>query len=147
MKTLSLTFLAVLLMLSVSLKAQKKAQPDNGMIAVVQTQTTLGKTQQTHYKMTNNNSVSMDFALYRQMNNGSWDVVKHLDLPPGETYEDVSNFTGYNGKYVLYSAPHSDWASFPNTADIGGLANSTGTPSAMPAPTTQPATTTTPTNH
>ncbi|MBS1527457.1 MAG: hypothetical protein JST19_17550 [Bacteroidetes bacterium] len=144
MKTWSLILMTVLLVVSASLKAQKKAQPDNGMIAVVQTQTTLGKTQQTHYKMTNNNSVSMDFALYRQMNNGSWDVMKHLDLQPGQTYEDISDFTGYNGKYVLYSAAHSDWASFPNTADIGGLVN--GAAASPPVPITPPATTPSP-NH
>ncbi|HVV56542.1 MAG TPA: hypothetical protein VHC47_14505, partial [Mucilaginibacter sp.] len=79
MKTLSFLLLAMLLFISASLKAQKKAQLDNNMyIAVVQSQTTLGKVVQTHYKMTNNNTVSMDFSLYKQMNDGSWDVVHHL---------------------------------------------------------------------
>ena len=140
MKNLSFTLVALLMLLSTALKAQKKAVQDNGTIAVVQSQTTVGKNQQTHYKLTNNGSVSMDFSLYKQMNNGSWDVMHHLDLGPGQTYEDVNTFSGYNGKYVLFSAPHSDWASFPNTADIAGLINApAAAPAATPAPAPAPA--------
>jgi len=142
MKNLSFTLVALLMLLSLSLKAQKKAVQDNGTIAVVQSQTTVGRNQQTHYKMTNNATVSMDFSLYKQMNNGSWDVVHHLDLAPGQTYEDVNSFSGYNGKYALFSAPHSDWASFPNAIDVGGLINGGGTPAAAvttPAPVATPA--------
>ncbi len=136
MKNLSFTLAAILLLASASLKAQKKAMQDNGTITVAQSQTTVGRNQQTHYKMTNNGTVSMDFSLYKQMTNGSWDVTHHLDLAPGQTYEDVNSFSGYNGKYVLYSAPHSDWASFPNTIDIAGLVNNPGAPAApAPAPT------------
>jgi hypothetical protein len=138
MKNLSFAIVAVLILVSASLKAQKKATQDNGTIAVVQSQTTVGKNQQTHYKMTNNGSVSMDFSLYKQMTNGSWDVVHHLDLGPGQTYEDVNSFSGYNGKYVLYSAPHSDWASFPNSIDIAGLVNAPAAPAATPAATPAP---------
>ena len=132
MKNFSFTLAALLLLISASLKAQKKAVRDNGTIAVVQSQTTVGKNQQTHYKMTNNGTVSMDFSLYKQMTNSSWDVTHHLDLAPGQTYEDVNSFSGYNGKYVLYSAPHSDWASFPNTIVIAALINNTGAPAAPP---------------
>jgi hypothetical protein len=146
MKNLSFTLVAVLMLISASLKAQKKAAQDNGTITIAQSQTTVGKNQQTHYKMTNNGTVSMDFSLYKQMTNGSWDVTHHLDLGPGQTYEDVNGFSGYNGKYVLFSAPHSDWASFPNTADIGGLINNAGTPAAPPATPVAP-TTPAPVNH
>jgi len=144
MKNLSFILAAILLLASASLKAQKKAVRDNGTIAVIQSQTTVGRNQQTHYKMTNNGSVSMDFSLYKQMTNGSWDVTHHLDLAPGQIYEDVNTFSGYNGKYVLFSAPHSDWASFPNTADIGGLINNAGAPAAPPA---TPAPVPAPANH
>ncbi|MFI5162470.1 MAG: hypothetical protein ACHQHN_14410 [Sphingobacteriales bacterium] len=142
MKNLSLVLIAVLMLVSVSLKAQKKATQDNGTVTVAQSQTTVGKNQQTHYKMTNTGSVSMDFSLYKQMSNGSWGVTHHLDLAAGQTYEDVNSFSGYNGKYVLFSAPHSDWASFPNTADIGGLINAPAAPVATPVatPATVPAT-------
>ncbi|HZX59513.1 MAG TPA: hypothetical protein VFE54_12335 [Mucilaginibacter sp.] len=134
MKNLSFALVGLLMLLSVSLKAQKKAVQDNGTIAVVQSQTTVGRNQQTHYKMTNNGTVSMDFSLYKQMKNGSWDVVHHLDLAPGQTYEDVNSFSGYNGKYALFSAPHSDWASFPNAIDIAGLINNQGTSAAAATP-------------
>jgi hypothetical protein len=144
MKNLSFTLVAILLLASASLKAQKKASQDNGTITVAQSQTTVGKNQQTHYKMTNNGSVSMDFSLYKQMTNGSWDVTHHLDLAPGQTYEDVNSFSGYNGKYVLYSAPHSDWASFPNTIDIAGLVSGAGAPVTAPTPGAAPVTNTTP---
>ena len=142
MKNLSFALVAVLILISASLKAQKKATQDNGTIAVAQSQTTVGRNQQTHYKMTNNGTVSMDFSLYKQMTNGSWDVTHHLDLAPGQTYEDVNSFSGYNGKYALFSAPHSDWASFPNTADVGGLISGAGAP-APAATATTPVTSTT----
>lgn len=86
----------------------------------------------------------MDFSLYKQMNNGSWDVVHHLDLGPGQTYEDINGFTGYSGKYVIYSAPHNDWASFPNATQIAAIQAANPTAQvAVPAtqPTTSPTTT------
>ena len=118
-----LFILSLISIFSVSaLKAQTKAAQDNNQfVAVAQT---TGANHQTHYKMTNNNSVSMDFSLYKEMKDGSWGVTHHLDLKPSETYEDVNGFTGYTGKYVVYSAPHSAWASFPNAKDIPGLAGS-----------------------
>lgn len=146
MKTLSYLLSVILLFISVSLKAQKKAQLDNNMyIAVVQSQTTTGKVVQTHYKMTNNNTVSMDFSLYKQMNDGSWDVVHHLDLQPGDTYEDVSTFTGYNGKYAVFSAPHSDWATFPDVSQVGSLI--TAAPMQPPPPPQPSPAQTAPVNH
>jgi len=143
MKPLFFT-IATLLTISVSsLKAQNKATLDNNQfVALTQTQATTGKNNPVHYKLTNNNSVSMDFSLYKEMKNGSWDVVHHLDLPPGQSYEDVSGFTGYTGKYAVFSAPHSQWASFPNPSEIAGLqVGTTSTPTAPP--TTTPITTTT----
>ena len=146
MKSTLMTLTLVVLGLT-TVKAQKQAQMDNGQfVAVAQTQTTVGKNTQTHYKFTNNNTVSMDFSLYKEMKNGSWDVTKHLDLRAGQTYEDVTGFGGYTGKYVVYSAPHSDYASFPNAADIAGLQAAAGVAPAVPAtppattPTTPPAT-------
>jgi len=136
MKSIFMTLVLILLGLT-TVNAQKQAQMDNNQfIAVTQTTTTTGKNNQTHYKLTNNNTVSMDFALYKQMTNGSWDVTKHLDLRAGQTYEDVTGFGGYTGKYVVYSAPHSDWASFPNATDIPGLQASGGVVPATPPSTT-----------
>src|SRR5580704_2552438 len=102
--------ISIIALISISVaSAQKQAQQDNGQyITVVQT---VGANHQTHYTLTNKNSVAMDFTLYKQVSNGSWDITHHLDLNPGETYEDVNSFTGLTGKYVVYSAPHSDWAS------------------------------------
>lgn len=145
MKPLFFT-IATLLTISVSsLKAQNKATLDNNQfVAVTQTQATTGKNNPVHYKLTNNNSVSMDFSLYKEMKNGSWDVVHHLDLAPGQSYEDVSGFTGYTGKYAVFSAPHSQWASFPNQSEIAGLqVGTTSTPAAPPTTTTTPGTTAT----
>ncbi|MBS1531211.1 MAG: hypothetical protein JSU01_12975 [Bacteroidetes bacterium] len=112
--------------------AQKQAQPDNGQsITVVQT---TGANHQTHYTLTNKNTVAMDFSLYKQVSNGSWDITHHLNLQPGESYEDVNSFTGLTGKYVVYSAPHSDWASFPSQFDIEKLQAASNAPAATPVP-------------
>lgn len=135
----ALFFTIAVLLSAPLLKAQNKAQQDNNQfIAVTQTQATTGKNNPVHYKLTNNNSVSMDFSLYKEMKNGSWDVTRHLDLKPGQAYEDVTGFTGYTGKYVVYSAPHADWASFPSAADLPGLQNAMAgaQPPPPPAPPT-----------
>ncbi|MGZ3776962.1 MAG: hypothetical protein ACXVIY_04140 [Mucilaginibacter sp.] len=130
--------------------AQKQAQLDNNQYIVVVQST--GANRQVHYKLTNNNSVAMDFTLYKQVTNGSWDVTRHLNLQPSETYEDVNSFTGLTGKYVVYSAPHSDWASFPSSFDMQKLQAAGGAPAtaaATPAPTpaaTTPASTPAPAN-
>lgn len=136
--------------------AQKQAQVDNGQFITV-AQTT-GANHQTHYTMTNNNTVAMDFTLYKEVKGGSWDVTRHLNLQPAAAYDDVNSFTGLTGRYVLYSAPHSDWASFPSSFDIaklqasGAVVPATGssaapapaTPATTPAPATTTTTTTTP---
>ncbi|MFB9844899.1 hypothetical protein [Mucilaginibacter ginsenosidivorans] len=167
MKALYLSTTLVMLFFATALKAQKKAELDNNTrITVVRTEKVTGKTKEVHYVMTNSSNVSMDFSLYKQLNNGSWDITHHMDLKPGQAYEDVSGFTGVNGKYVLFSAPHSDWASFPSFTDIdkalaanpGGLVtaapsttntattttNTTSTPSQTSAPKQSPATTSSP---
>ncbi|HWD87386.1 MAG TPA: hypothetical protein VG367_04615 [Mucilaginibacter sp.] len=117
--------------------AQKQAQQDNGQfIAVVQTTAT---NHQVHYTLTNQNTVAMDFSLYKQVSNGSWDVTHHLDLQPGGSYEDVNSFTGLTGKYVVFSAPHSDWASFPSQFEVAKLeAGSAATATTPPPATTAP---------
>ncbi|HTD99726.1 MAG TPA: hypothetical protein VK668_10575 [Mucilaginibacter sp.] len=141
MKTLFFTIAIVSTFSASTLKAQNKAtQDDSHFITVAQSQTTKGRNNQTHYILTNVNSVSMDFSLCKQTSNGSWDVVHHLDLKPGQTYEDVNGFTAYSGKYVVYSAPHSDYATFPNSTQIAAL--QAGNTSAPAAPATQPATST-----
>jgi len=110
--------------------AQKQAQPDNGQFITV-AQTT-GANHQTHYTLTNKNTVTMDFTLYKEVKGGSWDVTRHLNLQPGEAYDDVNSFTGLTGRYLVYSAPHSDWASFPSSFDMAKIqASGTG-----PAPAT-----------
>jgi len=118
--------------------AQKQAQQDNNQFIMVVQST--GTNHQVHYKLTNNNTVAMDFTLYKQVTTGSWDVTHHLNLQPGETYEDVNSFTGLTGKYVVYSAPHSDWASFPSSFDMQKLQAANGAPAAaVTPPTTTPA--------
>jgi hypothetical protein len=121
--------------------AQKQAQQDNNQYIMVVQST--GANHQTHYKLTNNNNVAMDFTLFKQVTNGSWDITHHLNLQPGETYEDVNSFTGLTGKYVVYSAPHSDWASFPSAFDMQKLQAAGGAPAtAATAPAPTPAATT-----
>jgi hypothetical protein len=120
--------------------AQKQAQPDNNQYIVVVQST--GANHQVHYKLTNNNSVAMDFTLYKQVTNGSWDVTRHLNLQPSETYEDINSFTGLTGKYVVYSAPHSDWASFPSAFDMQKLQAAGGAPATAATPAPTPAATT-----
>lgn len=136
-----LLFAAVILFFAVAntATAQKQAQPDNGQFITVEQST--GANHQVHYKLTNKNSVAMDFTLYKQVSNNSWDITHHLNLQPGEVYDDVNSFTGLTGKYVVYSAPHSDWATFPSSFDIAKLQASGGAPPATPAPaTTTPST-------
>ncbi|MGZ3766136.1 MAG: hypothetical protein ACXVA2_15810, partial [Mucilaginibacter sp.] len=141
MKALFLSISIISLFSITSLKAQNKAQQDNNrFIAVVQT---VAANHQTHYKLTNNNSVSMDFSLYKEMKTGSWDVTHHLDLKPGETYEDITGFTGLTGKYVVFSAQHSDMADFPASRDIPALAIQ-GPPMPLAPDPAAPATTTAP---
>lgn len=151
MKPLYLTTTIMMLFFATALKAQKKAEIDNNSrITVVRTEKMTGRSKEVHYVLTNSSNVSMDFSLYKQLNNGSWDITHHMDLKPGQTYEDVSGFTGVNGKYAVFSAPHSDWASFPSFTDIdkalaanpGGLATATTT--ATTATTTTTGTTGTP---
>lgn len=120
MKTLFFTIAIVSLFSISTLKAQNKAVQDNNRFVSVTQNTT--PNHQTHYKLTNNNSVVMDFSLYKEMKNGSWDVTHHLDLKPGEMYEDITGFTGFTGKYVVFSAPHSEMADFPASRDIPALA-------------------------
>ena len=103
MRALFFTVAIVCSFSALTLQAQNKAAQDNGQFVVVTQTKSTTKNVQTHYKLTNNNSVSMDFSLYKQMTNGSWDVTHHLDLAPGQTYDDVSGFTGYSGKYILFS--------------------------------------------
>ena len=117
--------------------AQKQAQPDNNQFIMVAQST--APNHQVHYKLTNNNSVAMDFTLYKQITNGNWDVTRHLNLQPGETYEDVNSFTGLTGKYVVYSAPHSDWASFPSSFDMQKLQAAGGAPATTTPPASTPA--------
>jgi hypothetical protein len=121
--------------------AQKQAQQDNNQYIMVAQST--GTNHQVHYKLTNNNSVAMDFTLYKQVSNGTWDITHHLNLQPGETYEDVNSFTGLTGKYIVYSAPHSDWASFPSSFDMQKLqaAGSAPATAVAPANAATPATT------
>jgi len=129
----------VLLMGTVRLaSAQKQAQPDNGQFITV-AQTT-GANHQTHYTLTNKNSVAMDFTLYKEVKGGSWDVTRHLDLQPGQAYEDVNSFTGLTGRYLVYSAPHSDWASFPTSFDMAKIQASGTGPAPATASTAAPAT-------
>lgn len=132
--------IAVIAFISIgTANAQKQAQQDNNQFIMVVQST--GTNHQVHYKLTNNNAVAMDFTLYKQVTNGSWDVTHHLNLQPGETYEDVNSFTGLTGKYVVYSAPHSDWASFPSSFDMQKLQAANGAPPTAPTPaTTTPAT-------
>jgi hypothetical protein len=145
MKALYLIATTVMLCFSVTVMAQKKAEADNNeRVTVVRAEKMTGKSKEVHYTLTNSASVSMDFSLYKQLNNGSWDITHHLDLRPGQTYEDVSGFTGVNGKYAVFSAPHSDWASFPSftTIDKALAANPAGLVTATPSTTTTTATTT-----
>lgn len=150
MKTLFFIPLIAATFIVSTLSAQTKAQQDNGQyIAVAQTQKTIGRSTVTHYTMTNNSSVSMDFTLYKQMTNGTWLTTHSLNLQPGGTYDDEGSAIGMSGKYVLYSAPHSAIADFPSFRDIaalqGGSASSTVATMAQPTtpattPTTTPAT-------
>src|ERR1700749_665923 len=122
MKTLLFTPLIAAIFFVSALNAQTKAQPDNGQyVAVVQTQKTIGRANITHYTMTNNSSVAMDFTLYKQMNNGTWLTTHSLNLQPGGTYDDEGSAIGMSGKYILYSAPHSALADFPSFRDIAAL--------------------------
>jgi hypothetical protein len=122
MKTLFCTIAFVAFISVLTVKAQTKAQQDNGQyIAVVQTQKTIGRAAVTHYTMTNNSAVSMDFTLYKQQTNGSWLTTRSLNLAPGGTYDDEGSSLGMNGKYILYSAPHSAMADFPSFHDIASL--------------------------
>jgi len=145
MKKLLLTISIIAFISIGAANAQKQAQPDNNQyIAVVQS---TGANHQVHYKLTNNNTVAMDFTLYKLVSNGNWDVTHHLNLQPGETYEDVNSFTGLTGKYVVYSAPHSDWASFPSSFDMQKIQAAGGAPATAattPAPATPTATPATP---
>jgi|SRR5882757_4940046 len=142
MKTLFFTIAIALAFAAPTVKAQNKAtQDDSHFITVTQSQTTKGRNNQTHYILTNVNSVSMDFSLCKQTSNGSWDVVHHLDLKPGQAYEDINGFTAYSGKYVVYSAPHSDYATFPNSTQIAALqAGNTSGPVAQTTQASAPAT-------
>jgi hypothetical protein len=143
MKGLFYTFTVFLILFASVLQAQNKAELDNNRFITVAQTITTGKTL---YKLTNNNSVSMDFSLYKQMKSGGWVVVHHLDLKSGQTYEDVNAVKGYSGKYVIYSAKNADFALFPNAIEIADLqagnenspsAASTLTPAA-PAPPPPP---------
>ena len=138
MKTLFCTIALITFISVLTVKAQTKAQQDNGQyIAVVQTQKTIGRAAVTHYTMTNNGSVSMDFTLYKQQTNGSWLTTRSLNLAPGGTYEDEGSSIGMNGKYILYSAPHSAMADFPSFHDIASLQS--GAPvAAVTTPATTP---------
>jgi hypothetical protein len=126
--------ISIITLISISeANAQKQAQQDNGQfITVVQSTAN----HQVHYTLTNKNSVAMDFSLYKEVSNGSWDITHHLNLQPGESYEDVNSFTGLTGKYAVYSAPHSDWAAFPSQFDIAKLLAGGGSATAAPAAAT-----------
>src|SRR3569833_3385791 len=99
----------VLLMGTVRLaSAQKQAQPDNGQfITVAQTP---GANHQPPYTLTNKNSVAKDFTLFKEGIGCSWDVTRHLKQQPNQTKKEKNSFTGLSGRYLVYSAPHSDWA-------------------------------------
>jgi len=122
MKSLFLTGIIALLLTTGSAVAQKKAEVDNGTrLTVVRTEKTTGRNREIHFTITSISGVAVDFSLFTQLNSGSWNVSHHLDLAAGATYEDVSGFTGVTGKYIIYSAPHSDWASFPFPFEINKI--------------------------
>ncbi len=138
MKSILFTGIITLVLLSTVATAQKKADLDNGTrVTVVRTEKVTGRTHEIHFTITNISGVSVDFSLFTQLVNGSWNVTHHLDLAAGTTYEDVSGFTGVTGKYVVYSAAHSDWASFPSPFEIDKLlaANPAATPTTPPGVT------------
>ena len=132
MKTLFFAFIVTSVTVTNAAEAQKQAQPDNGQYISVEQST--GANHQVHYKCTNKNTVAMDFSLYKQVSNGSWDITRHLNLQPGETYDDFNSFTGLTGKYVVYSAPHSDWASFPSQFEVAKLEAGANAAAATPPP-------------
>jgi len=132
MKRSFFAVLTILLAIVNTVSAQKQAQPDNGQYITVEQST--GANHQVHYKLTNKNSVAMDFSLYKRVSNGSWDITRHLNLQPGEVYDDVNSFTGLTGKYVVYSAPHSDWASFPSQFEVAKLEAGANAAAATPPP-------------
>gem|GEM_PF-1493062 len=142
MKSIFYAGIMALMLSSTLASAQKKADLDNSTrVTVVRTEKVTGRTHEIHFLITNISSVSVDFSLFTQLINGSWNVTHHLDLAPGTSYEDVSGFTGVTGKYVVYSAAHSDWASFPSPFDIDKLlaANPAATTNVTPG-VTPPAT-------
>ena len=122
MKSIFYAGILALLLSPTLASAQKKADLDNGTrVTVVRTEKVTGRTHEIHFLITNISAVSVDFSLFTQLINGSWNVTHHLDLAPGTSYEDVSGFTGVTGKYVVFSALHSDWASFPSPFDVDKL--------------------------
>jgi hypothetical protein len=137
---ISLFIIMIVLFSASTIKAQNKAQQDNNQfVTVVQTQKTTGRVNVTHYTMTNINSVSMDFTLYKQSTGGTWLTTHSLNLNPGQTFEDESSAIGLTGKYVLYSAPHSTWASFPSFMEMAALQSQAPVnPQASANPTTTP---------
>ncbi|MDB5134070.1 MAG: hypothetical protein JWP37_673 [Mucilaginibacter sp.] len=138
MKTLFFTIAIVSLFSVATLKAQNKAtQDDNRFITVVQTQKTLGSSHQIHYKLTNINSVAMDFTLYKESTDGHWYTTHHLNLRSGESFEEEGGFSGATGKYILYSAPNNNMADFPSFRDMASLQGQGGNSSTTGiAPTT-----------
>ncbi|MEO6850409.1 MAG: hypothetical protein ABI166_07255, partial [Mucilaginibacter sp.] len=83
--------------------------------------------------------VSMDFTLYKESKDGTWLTTHSLNLNPGVTYDDESSAGTLTGRYVLYSAPHSQWASFPSFQEMAALQAATtpapaATPEAAPTP-------------
>lgn len=151
MKPLFFTIAITILFSATVLRAQTKAQQDNNQyIAVVQTQKTVGRSHVIHYTLTNNNTVSMDFTLYKQSNDGTWLTTRSLNLQPGGTYDDEGSAIGMTGKYVLYSAPHTAMADFPSFRDMAAIQSGGGASTAVASPTPTPSaatptTTTTPT--
>jgi hypothetical protein len=137
MKTLFFTIAIVSLCSVATLKAQNKAtQDDNRFITVVQTQKTVGSSHQIHYKLTNINSVAMDFTLYKESTDGHWYTTHHLNLRPGESFEEEGGFSGATGKYILYSAPNNNMADFPSFRDMASLQGQGGnSPTTGVAPT------------
>jgi hypothetical protein len=141
MKPLLFTIAIVIFFSVTALKAQTKAQQDNNQyIAVAQSQKTVGRSHVIHYTLTNNNTVSMDFTLYKQSNDGTWLTTRSLNLAPGGTYDDEGSAIGMTGKYVLYSAPHTAMADFPSFRDMAAIQSGGGASTvAATAPATAPA--------
>lgn len=134
------TFAALLSIFTAgTLKAQNKAQPDNGkFINIAKTDKTTGRTHLIHYTLTNIGTVPVDFTLYKESSDGTWLTSHGIALSPGATYDDEGNAIGMTGRYVVYSAAHNDMASFPSSREVV-VSQGTASSPASSYPTSTPA--------